>query len=86
LFIVAIPTQKEHQMKTIAAALTCLVIFLSMIGAKTLYDWFKTPELPENIELWTTEQLEDQTFEYIDAIEVIKDEQRRRERQAARNR
>lgn len=66
-------------------ALCALTIILALFGAKSIYSSLQSPELPTNIEEWTTEQLEDQQFDYIDAIEVIKDEQRRRERLAARN-
>lgn len=71
-------------MKTLSNILLAVTVVLAMFGAKSLYDTHKTPELPTNIEEWTTEQLEDQQFDYIDAIEVIKDEQRRRARLADR--
>ena len=73
-------------MRTAAiTALCALTIILALFGAESIYSSLQSPELPTNIEEWTTEQLEDQQFDYIDAIEVIKDEQRRRERLSARN-
>ena len=73
-------------MKTTAVTALCvLTIILALFGAESIYSSLQSPELSANIEEWTTEQLEDQQFDYIDAIEVIKDEQRRRERLAARN-
>jgi hypothetical protein len=76
--------KQEQVMKTIAISAALILLIIGSVAAYQHHN--KAPELSDNIEEWTTEQLEDQTFEYIDAIETIKDEQRRRERLAARTR
>ena len=70
-------------MKTILAIhVLLLAICFASIGyhhnAVEVYAIAEAPPLPELIEDWSDEQLEDETLNYLDAIVTIKDEQQRR--------
>ncbi len=74
---------KKRSPKTIAYVIAALLVvgwYYIMIPAPVEYSVSEPAPLPASITEWTPEQMEDQAFEHMEAIEVIKDEMRRRDR------
>ena len=75
-------------MQTFNSLFLGVLLALSVVSAIKYHNEHKQPEysvsvaapLPGLLQDWTDEQLEDEQTTYLEAIETLKDEQRRRER------
>ena len=58
--------------------LTCVTLYKQIYQSSAEYSVSQAAPLPDLLQDWTDEQLEDEQVTYLEAIETLKDEQKRR--------